>query len=34
MPEVDYLIITHDHYDHLDYFTVKALKKRIKYVVC
>ena len=34
IPEVDYLIITHDHYDHLDYFTVKALKKRIKYVVC
>ena len=24
IPEVDYLIITHDHYDHLDYGTVKA----------
>jgi L-ascorbate metabolism protein UlaG (beta-lactamase superfamily) len=26
MPFVDYLIITHDHWDHLDYKTVNALK--------
>ena len=34
MPEVDYLLISHDHYDHLDYETVKELKGKVKYVVC
>ena len=33
MPEIDYLIITHDHYDHLDYETIKALKPKIKNVI-
>ncbi len=33
IPETDYLIITHDHYDHLDYKTVKALKGRVKKVI-
>ena len=28
IPEVDYLIITHDHWDHLDWKTVMALKDR------
>ncbi len=34
MPDIDYLIITHDHWDHLDYLTVKALKSRIGKVIC
>lgn len=34
MPDIDYLIITHDHWDHLDYHTVKQLKDRIGKVVC
>jgi L-ascorbate metabolism protein UlaG (beta-lactamase superfamily) len=34
MPAVDYLIITHDHWDHLDYHTVKRLKDRTATVVC
>lgn len=34
IPDVDYLIITHDHWDHLDYKTVKALKDRVGTVVC
>ncbi len=34
MPPVDYLIITHDHWDHLDYRTVKRLKDRTACVVC
>ena len=34
MPDIDYLIITHDHWDHLDYRTVTALKDRVQKVVC
>lgn len=34
IPEVDYLIITHDHWDHLDWKTVMALKDRVGQVVC
>ena len=34
IPDVDYLVITHDHWDHLDYKTVIALKDRVGHVVC
>jgi L-ascorbate metabolism protein UlaG (beta-lactamase superfamily) len=34
MPDIDCLLITHDHYDHLDYRTVKRLKNRIGKVIC
>ncbi|PWG82446.1 MBL fold metallo-hydrolase [Pararcticibacter amylolyticus] len=34
MPEIDFLLITHDHYDHLDYPTVMKLKPKIKQIVC
>ncbi|MDR1345346.1 MAG: MBL fold metallo-hydrolase [Bacteroidales bacterium] len=34
IPDIDYLIITHDHWDHLDYPTVKELKPRIGKVIC
>jgi L-ascorbate metabolism protein UlaG (beta-lactamase superfamily) len=34
IPEIDYLFITHDHWDHLDYETIVKLKKKIKKVVC
>lgn len=33
MPEIDYLLISHDHWDHLDYQTVINLKPKIKQVV-
>jgi L-ascorbate metabolism protein UlaG (beta-lactamase superfamily) len=33
-PEIDYLFISHDHYDHLDYETIIALKPKIKQVIC
>ncbi len=34
MPEVDVLLITHDHYDHLDYKAVCALRDRVGKVIC
>ena len=34
MPQIDYLVISHDHWDHLDYRTVVALKDRVHKVVC
>ncbi|EFK55887.1 MBL fold metallo-hydrolase [Sphingobacterium spiritivorum] len=34
MPAIDYLLITHDHYDHLDYETILALKGKIDTVIC
>lgn len=33
IPEVDYLLISHDHWDHLDYPTINALKNKINQVV-
>lgn len=34
MPDIDYLIITHDHWDHLDYQSVTELRDRISMVIC
>ncbi len=34
IPELDLLIISHDHWDHLDYATVMALKNKIHHIVC
>ncbi|SEQ17417.1 MBL fold metallo-hydrolase [Flavobacterium urocaniciphilum] len=34
IPEIDYLFITHDHWDHLDYKTVKQLQAKVKKVIC
>ena len=34
LPEIDYLLITHDHYDHLDRQTIRALKSKVKQVIC
>ncbi len=33
MPDIDCLVISHDHWDHLDYQAVKELEPRVKRVV-
>lgn len=33
MPAIDYLLITHDHWDHLDFPTLTALKDKVAQVV-
>jgi L-ascorbate metabolism protein UlaG (beta-lactamase superfamily) len=33
IPTIDYLFITHDHWDHLDYLTILQLKPKIKKVI-
>jgi L-ascorbate metabolism protein UlaG (beta-lactamase superfamily) len=30
LPEIDFIIISHDHYDHLDYPTLMQLKEKVK----
>ncbi len=34
MPDIDYLILTHDHWDHLDYHTMLRLKNRVGKAIC
>lgn len=34
LPDIDYLFISHDHYDHVDYETLIALKDKTKKVIC
>ena len=33
IPALDYLIISHDHWDHLDFKTVQKLKSKVKQVI-
>lgn len=33
LPDIDYLFLTHDHYDHIDYETVTKLKPKIRQII-
>ncbi len=34
LPNIDYLFISHDHYDHVDYEILVALKSKVGKVIC
>lgn len=34
LPDIDYLIISHDHYDHVDYETLGKLREKTRHVIC
>lgn len=34
IPDIDVLIITHEHWDHLDYATLRDLRPKVAHVVC
>lgn len=34
LPDIDVLIITHEHWDHADYATIRDIRERVKRVVC
>lgn len=34
MPPIDYLVLTHDHYDHLDFKTIRKLRNKVRQVYC
>jgi hypothetical protein len=34
IPEIDFLFISHDHWDHLDYPTIKQLQPKVKKIIC
>ena len=34
LPEIDVLIVTHEHWDHMDYATLRDIRTKVKKVVC
>lgn len=33
LPDIDYLFISHDHWDHLDYSTIKRLRSKVRLAI-
>jgi len=34
LPDIDVLIITHEHWDHMDYATLRDIRNRVQHVIC
>ena len=34
LPQIDVLILTHEHWDHMDYATLRDIREKVKQVVC
>ena len=34
LPDIDVLIVTHEHWDHMDYATLRDIRDRVKHVIC
>ena len=34
LPDIDVLIVTHEHWDHMDYATLRDIRDRVKSVIC
>ena len=34
MPDIDMLVITHEHWDHLDYANLRELRPKVRHAVC
>ena len=34
LPDIDVLIITHEHWDHMDYATLRDIRDRVQHVIC
>ena len=34
LPEIDVLIITHEHWDHMEYATLRDIRDRVRQVIC
>ena len=34
LPDIDVLIITHEHWDHMEYATLRDIRNRVQHVIC
>lgn len=34
LPDIDVLIITHEHWDHMEYATLRDIRDRVQHVIC
>ena len=34
LPEIDVLVITHEHWDHMDYATIRDIRLKVREVIC
>jgi len=34
LPDIDVLFITHEHWDHMEYATLRDIRNRVKHVIC